>query len=129
LDPDLEQSGNTNLVVRLDPATGDTTAFSSAAGDVPDATRGRPRMRWPMFELYAGKCARTVLKELGAPQGLPGYPTPGSNTLNAILQVGEKPPFGGCHPEDRLPARAVLNLRKRRQQDGVRFRVCRAGPF
>ena len=24
-DPDLEQSGNTNIVVRRDPATGDTT--------------------------------------------------------------------------------------------------------
>jgi hypothetical protein len=34
-----------------------------------------------MLEPYAGKPARTVLRGLGGPQGLPGYPTLGSNPL------------------------------------------------
>jgi hypothetical protein len=33
-----------------------------------------------MLEPYAGKPARTVLRGLGRPQGLPGYPTLWSNT-------------------------------------------------
>jgi hypothetical protein len=54
LNPDLEQGGNTNLVVRCDPATGDTPAFSSIAGAVPDGPRGRPQVRWPMLEPLRG---------------------------------------------------------------------------
>jgi hypothetical protein len=37
-DPDLEQGGNTNIVVRRDPATGDILIRSSTAGAVSDAT-------------------------------------------------------------------------------------------
>ena len=34
-----------------------------------------------MLEPYAGQLARTVLRGLGGPQGLPGYPTLWSNPL------------------------------------------------
>src|SRR5918995_7279034 len=42
-------------------------------------------MRWPMLEPYAGKPARTVLRGLGGPQGLPGYPTLSSNPLRRLF--------------------------------------------
>jgi hypothetical protein len=38
-----------------------------------------------MLEPYAGKLARTVLRGLGGPQGLPGYPTLSSNPLRAFF--------------------------------------------
>jgi hypothetical protein len=45
--------GNINVVVRRDPATGDTTRDLVTAGVVPDGPCGRPRVRWPMLEAYA----------------------------------------------------------------------------
>jgi len=59
--------------------------FSSTAGTVQDGPRGRPRMRGPMLEPYAGKPARTVLRGRGGPQGLPGYPTLAANILFALF--------------------------------------------
>jgi hypothetical protein len=61
-DPDLEQGGHTNIVVRRDTATGEMTRALCTGGAVPAATRGRPHLRWPMREPYAGKPARTVLR-------------------------------------------------------------------
>ena len=55
-DPDLEQGGNINVVVRRDPATGDMTRVLVHRWCRP--ARGRPRTGWPMLE---------------------PYPTPGSN--------------------------------------------------
>ena len=67
-DPDLEQGGNTNVVVRRDPATGDYDPRSRPPL-VPSRTVPAvdPRMRWPMLEPYAGQLARTVLRGLGGP--------------------------------------------------------------
>jgi hypothetical protein len=66
LDPGLERGGNIDIVVRRDPATGDTTAFSSTAGAVLDDPRGRARVRWPILEPYAGEgacpCGRPHLR-------------------------------------------------------------------
>ena len=49
--PPAVQGGNTNIVVRGDPGTGDRSASSSTAGAVPDGLRGRSRRCWPMLEL------------------------------------------------------------------------------
>jgi hypothetical protein len=49
-------------------------------------------MRWPMLEPYAGKLARTVLRGLGEPQGLPGYPTLSSNLSSVFGLRGSRNP-------------------------------------
>ena len=60
-------------------ATGEMTRALVHRWCRPGRPRGRPCMRWPMLEPYAGKPARTVLRGLGGSQGLPGYPTLSSN--------------------------------------------------
>jgi hypothetical protein len=50
---DLEQGGNTNIVVRRDPTTGGIPVLSPTAGAAPDGPRGRPCMRSQMLEGWA----------------------------------------------------------------------------
>ena len=57
----------------------------------------RASQRWQMLEPYAGRLARTVLRELGEQKCSPSYPTPGSNRLRA--------------PEDRQVAADASSVR------------------
>ena len=49
-DTALEQDGNTNIVVRRNSATGETTRVHVHRWCRPDGPRGRPRTRWQMLE-------------------------------------------------------------------------------
>jgi hypothetical protein len=92
-DPDLEQGGRTNIVVRRDPATGDTTRVLVHRWCRPGRSRGRPRTRWPIaavsIRLTGGAGARPserwpTTKEKGAPaRGAPldGCPARGAAWL------------------------------------------------
>jgi hypothetical protein len=94
-DPDLEQGGNTNIVVR-DPPPEIRPVSSSTAGAVPDATRGRPRTGWPMLEPYAGKPVRTVLEGAGRaarPARLPDTvvePSPVAFSMTVRRETGKE---------------------------------------
>jgi hypothetical protein len=76
-DPDLEQRGNTSIMARRDPATGDLTRILAHCWRRPRPPVGRqPR------QFATGRRLREH-KALGAPQGSPSCPTPGSNLLGS----------------------------------------------
>ena len=74
LDPDLEQGGNTDIVVRRDPATGEMSRVLVHRSCRPGRSPRSTSDALADASAVCGKPARTVLG-LGGPQGLPGYPT------------------------------------------------------